>query len=487
MADAIKVVYEADMNNLDKGLEDAIAANLKLQDTAQKAAKAVASIDDGFVKGSDGAKRFEREVNRTVKTQADMEVKLANLKELLRDEAKIGTQAYKDIAKEISKTEKEQAKLTESTKSGMDKLKGMPGIIGSVATSLGGAAKAAKTFLMNPIGLAIAGIVGGLTLLFKAFTATDEGGTKFAGVMGAVKASIDVVMQRVAMVAQGITAVFSGDFTGAAAKFSGAVSGMGEQLRNAANAAYQYELALDALKEKEIQYSTQSALNQKRISQLEFDAADKTKTIKEREAALKESIRIAEEELQSRKGFAEDAYNIELNRMAKRYNVSTTLLDQYIKSDQKGAEKLRGQYESLNRARNDFGDDGERLLRGHYNKVIELDTQFFDETKRSAGKLSGFQAQVQADYQAARQKEQERIVKEYQRQIQEEILLQDLRIANMEDGLGKELAARNLAYVRAQEQFKGNAEILLQLERQYDLDIEKIANKYQNEEVEKRK
>jgi hypothetical protein len=487
MSDKVRIDYEANMEGLDKGLQDAIAANLKLQKEAEKTAKAVSSIDDGFASGAEGSKKFQAEVNRTIKTQADMESKLKNLNALLKDEAKVGTQAYKDIAKEIAKTEAEQKKLTDSTKTGMEKMKAMPGVIGGVATSLSGAAQAAKTFLMNPIGLAIAGIVGGLTLLFKAFTATDEGGTKFAGVMSAVKASIDVVMQRVAMVAQGITAVFSGDFTGAAAKFSGAVAGMGEQLRNAAQAAYQYELALDALQDKEIQYSTQSALNQRKISELEFTAADKTKTVKQREEALKESIRIAEEELQNRKGFAEEAYNIELNRMAKRYNVSTTLLDQYIKSDQKGAEKLKGQYESLNRARNDFGDDGEKLLRGHYNKVIELDTQFFDETKRSAGKLSGFQAQVQADYQAERQKEQERIAKEYQKRIQEERLLEDLRIANMTDGIAKEIAARELQYRRAQEQYKGNADILLELERQFDLDIEKIADKYQGGAIEKEK
>ena len=79
-------------------------------------------LGGSFLKGSEGAKRLEQELNKTPKTLAEMEVKLVKLKELLRDDTKIGTQGFKAVTNEIKKTQKaiDQAnsKLKETKKQG---------------------------------------------------------------------------------------------------------------------------------------------------------------------------------------------------------------------------------------------------------------------------------------------------------------------------------------------------------------------------------
>jgi hypothetical protein len=89
-------------------VEGAIASLRKLADTsdqaAAKAERAAKAMSDSFVKGSDGAKRLDAELRKQPQTLAEMELKLQRLKELLRDDTKIGTEGFKQVTKAINDT-----------------------------------------------------------------------------------------------------------------------------------------------------------------------------------------------------------------------------------------------------------------------------------------------------------------------------------------------------------------------------------------------
>jgi tape measure domain-containing protein len=104
----VTVEYTSKVDDLEAGLNKVKRANEGVAESAKKTGK---DIEDGFVKGSNGAKRFDAELKRTTRTQAEMEMKLQKLKELLRDDTTLGTAAFKKVQSEVKKTEAEIDKL----------------------------------------------------------------------------------------------------------------------------------------------------------------------------------------------------------------------------------------------------------------------------------------------------------------------------------------------------------------------------------------
>ena len=94
MADEIVAKYRVDVSGASAAL-DQLAA--KTQKTGQ-------TLDDSFNKGSDGVKRLQSELAKQPKTLADLELRLVKLKELLRDDTKIGTEGFKQVTKAINDT-----------------------------------------------------------------------------------------------------------------------------------------------------------------------------------------------------------------------------------------------------------------------------------------------------------------------------------------------------------------------------------------------
>ena len=101
-------------------------------------------MQDGFIKGSDGAKRFTDELKKQPQTIVELERKLNNLNVILRDEAKVGTKAFELINAEIHKTEAaikgatasagkmitETKKLSQSVGGFKDQIIGLAGAMG---------------------------------------------------------------------------------------------------------------------------------------------------------------------------------------------------------------------------------------------------------------------------------------------------------------------------------------------------------------------
>jgi hypothetical protein len=134
MADEIVAKYRVDVTEASKNLTDLANASVKASDAMAKSGKVAT---DSFLAGSNGAKRLEAELARQPKTLAEMELKLRNLKELLRDDTRIGTEGFKQVTKAIKETEaaieKANGKLEETKNKGV----GVIGTFKNVAAAIG--------------------------------------------------------------------------------------------------------------------------------------------------------------------------------------------------------------------------------------------------------------------------------------------------------------------------------------------------------------
>ena len=164
---------------------------------------------------------------------------------------------FGDASKKTSKSVDDLGNSATKSNEKFGAFKDMKSAITGLVPGLGAAGKGVDglgskfmKLLANPIVLFIAAIVGGLTLLFKAFTSTKDGGDQLAQVMSGLSAVVDVVRDRILNVGNAIVKFFSGDFKGALAEGKKAVSGFGaevtKEFKAAANATKQLQQVEDA-------------------------------------------------------------------------------------------------------------------------------------------------------------------------------------------------------------------------------------------------
>lgn len=252
-----------------------------------------------------------------------------------------------------------------------------------------------KAMLANPIVLVIAAIVGAIALLVKAFKSTDKGAVEFAARFEQIKALLDVVRQRLIVVGEAIGHVFKGEWKQAAASMKEAFTGIGEQMREAADAAYEYTKAIDAVEDAENNYVSQNAENQNKIAKLEFTSQDKTKSVEARRAALAEAIRLSEEEARAAEDFAKRRLDAEVTYLAGKAGLRAEDVIGFVRmtdAQQAAAD------ESLKTLRNN-NEDKFAEIEKLYAAWINADTRFFEENKRNNSRLTGFVETLAADFQ----------------------------------------------------------------------------------------
>lgn len=176
--------------------------------------------------------------------------------------------------------------VDEST-AGLDQqLEGMPGPLGKASQGVTALGKTFKALLANPIVALIAAIVAGLALLFKAFSKTQAGADKIKDAMAGVSAVIDVLTERAAKLFKALGQIIRGNFKEGFQDMGEAVKGVGDEIKEATQAAVEYERAVRAVFNAETSLITADAERRKQISQLRFDSRDLTKSINERRTAL---------------------------------------------------------------------------------------------------------------------------------------------------------------------------------------------------------
>lgn len=88
------------------------------------------------------------------------------------------------------------------------KFSAMPGALGQASNAMSGLGKQMYALVANPIGAVIAALVGAITLLYKAFTSTNEGADKLDQALAGLGAAFEVVMNAIAKVAENLIGLF---------------------------------------------------------------------------------------------------------------------------------------------------------------------------------------------------------------------------------------------------------------------------------------
>lgn len=124
----------------------------------------------------------------------------ADTKKATKDVENLGD-AMKDTQKQAGKTEKNVGEMADAVGTLGGPIKGAIDGVKSLGMSL-------KALMANPIVLLIAAIVGALTLLYKAFTSTKEGGEKMNQMMAFMSAGMDVLRDIAVQLTEKLISVF---------------------------------------------------------------------------------------------------------------------------------------------------------------------------------------------------------------------------------------------------------------------------------------
>lgn len=275
----------------------------------------------------------------------------------------------------------------------LGKLDMLPGSIGRVSGGLKGLSKQLLALLANPIVAIIAAIAAALYGLFKAFTSTDAGATKMVQIMESLRAIMDVVRQRAVALIGALTSLFKGDFKKAGEQFRDTFTGIGEQIKEATTAAWQYQASIDAIEDSQNNFISQASDMRNAIARAEFTAADASKSIAERKRANAEALRLSEELTKIESDNLKRRLDAEIEYLAGKNNLTADAVLGFIRMTD--AEQANAS-ESLKIARNN-NEAKFKEIEELYAKWRDSDTKFYEENKRNIAKAAAFEEQIRKE------------------------------------------------------------------------------------------
>ena len=219
--------------------------------------------------------RLQRELKKTTIGSEEYNKKLQQMGQL------------KNILDNHNKAVRETAKSWAGLNGGMlGKLKSsfenLPGPIGMAVSSITTLGKAMWALVANPIGATIALIVGSLVLLKKAFTSTDTGAVAMEGTLKAIGNIFDVLIDRTMSYYKLIGSLFTFDWQGVKKNAKDAFGGIGDSIRDAATAGWDYAQTMDNIADREAASQIRMAKMKAEIETLKNQSKDANKTTAEK-------------------------------------------------------------------------------------------------------------------------------------------------------------------------------------------------------------
>lgn len=208
-------------------------------------------------------------------------------------------EGVKNVEK-LNGTIQKSEQQTEATKKATDGLLGsLDRMTGGAVTAFRGIVSGAKTGVVAMRSLKVAIAATGIGLLVIAvgtlvsyFVNTQRGADIVSKSFKAVGATVSVLMDRISGFGEGLALIFSGEYTKGAEMMKASMKGIGEEIKNEANAAYDLEDALHKVEDREIKLIEVNARRRASIDKLRLAAEDESKSNKERAAALKEATEL---------------------------------------------------------------------------------------------------------------------------------------------------------------------------------------------------
>jgi hypothetical protein len=160
----------------------------------------------------------------------------------------------------------------------------------TAATGTGLLTSALKILRIAMISTGIGALVVALGSLISYFTKTERGAEAVERVMAGFKAVVNVLIDRFAILGEGIYKLFTGDFKGGWEAMKKSVQGVGTEIVNESKQAVQLRRDLQALEDREIALIEVQGKRRQSIEELRLKAKDLTLSEEERRKALAEAI-----------------------------------------------------------------------------------------------------------------------------------------------------------------------------------------------------
>lgn len=352
-----------------------------------------------------------------------------------------------------------------------------------VSVTTTGWTKALKLLKIAIIGTGIGALLVALGSLVSWFTKTQKGVEAANKIMGALGATINVIIDRASKLGSALVNVFTGDFAEAAEDAKGILAGIGKEIVEETKQAWRLADALNAIEKREVMLSMSRAANRAEIEKLKKAADDQTLSTNERIKAAEKAAAMEKEDLKLQTELAETRLANTLGFTEMNEEVRK-LLNQ-IKEGSVTADDVIGKL-----GLSDSTIDDLKEFREQFNALQELQESSYTRQTEQQNTLNSIRKEGADKAKEAKQVELEAvraaedamlaIVKDKREQGRKEIELtynrqiEDLRIR---------LQTETNLTIKAKEAI--NTQILA-LEKQKDDALSKLSDEELNKELEQR-
>ena len=330
---------------------------------------------------------------------------------------------------------------------------GLGALKNGLATTKANLVAFSRTLLTTPLGVVLAALTALVAIFDKtaqAIKKNDDAGTALAKLWASFDPVLNLINKGFEALAVGIGFV--------ADKIADLIASFSD----GAKASQELVTATDNLEERERQYVISQGENNKKISELRAQVAQKDQyTAEQRKKALEDAIKLEQENLQEEIAIARERLRIEQENNKKSADTS---------------DEAKNRETQLTRALIDLETNYNNKLREYSAQRVEINNQIVADAKAKNAELEAAAKQHADNIKASQDAQAQATLEAKQTEIEIAKQLQDQLISNMQDGYDKQIAQVKLAGEREvealQERLAKEANLTLQAKQDLALLIE---------------
>lgn len=166
-----------------------------------------------------------------------------------------------------------------------------------IAKTTTGLTRVVKLLGTAMLGLGIGTLLVALASLVSWFTKTQKGVETANKIMGALGATIDILIDRAGKLGSALVNLFTGNFKQAGEDVKGVFSGIGKEIADETKQAWKLAEVLNEIDKKEVMLSMSRAANRAEIEKLKKAADDQTLSTQERTKAAEKAYELEKKDL----------------------------------------------------------------------------------------------------------------------------------------------------------------------------------------------
>lgn len=303
-------------------------------------------------------------------------------------------------------------------------LSGVKEEIVAVTTSTSGFTKVLKLLKVTLVSTGIGAFIIALGSLVSWFTKTQKGVETANKIMGALGATIDILIDRAGKLGSALVNLFTGNFKQAGEDAKGVFSGIGKEIADETKQAWKLAEVLNEIDKKEVMLSMSRAANRAEIKKLKKAADDQTLSTLERIKAAEKAADIEKRDLKIQTELAEArlANTLGFTKM----NGEVQQLMEQIKAGDVTADEVIGKLGLSESTIEDL-----RAFRDQFNALQELMEDSYGRQTKQQNTLNSIRQEGADKAKEAKQKEVEAVraaedamlalVKDKREQVRKEI------------------------------------------------------------------